>query len=97
MCDNVGKGNDHDCSPDADGVTPRSGGKAAQWSGPVVITFGIPSTYCTIGGENQCPLPLYLAGISAAMYPAVSPLTHQSTALLNVEASDASIEPIVSP
>lgn len=34
-------------------------GRGDQESGPVVRTVGTPLTNWTIGGENQCPLPLY--------------------------------------
>lgn len=53
-------------------------GRLGHSSGGVERTVGTPSMYCTIGGENQCPLPLY-----------------QSTTVLKVDASDASIEPIL--
>lgn len=35
-------------------------GGLGQVSGPVVMMVGLPFRYCTIGGENQWPRPLYL-------------------------------------
>lgn len=45
--------------PDVEGEKSSVGGEG-QMSGPVVDIVGMPLMYWTIGGENQCPRPLYL-------------------------------------
>jgi len=47
------------CQPSEVGVKSPDGG-AGHESGPVVDIVGAPLTNWTMGGENQCPLPLYL-------------------------------------
>ena len=59
MDEMVGKLSDQDEEVDVAGE--RDEGSVGQVSGGVVEMVGTPLMNWTIGGENQCPRPLYLS------------------------------------